>query len=119
MRIAFASEENKGIESKVAYHFGRCPYFVFVEIENKEIKNVETKINPLLNNHEPGVVPEFISKERADVIISGGAGPKAIEWFKQLGIKPVTGASGKVKDVLNSYLANKLKDTEPCNEHKE
>jgi len=32
MKIAFATEENKGIESMLAYHFGRCPYYVFVDV---------------------------------------------------------------------------------------
>jgi len=65
MKIAFAAEENKGVEGLLAYHFGRCPYYVFVEIENNEIKNVETKENPYYDRHEPGVVPQFIAGEGA------------------------------------------------------
>lgn len=116
MRIAFASE-GMGLESTLAYHFGRCAYYVFVDIENGEIKNVETKENPFFNSHEPGVVPQFIAKEDADIIIAGGMGPRAIDWFKQLGVQPATGVSGKIRDIFNDYLAGKLQDAMPCDEH--
>jgi len=114
MRIAFASEENKGLESAMGYHFGRCPYYVFVDVEDKEIKKVETKTNPFLNRHEPGVVPQFIAREKADVIIAGGMGPRAVEWFNSLKIEPITAASGKIKDVLKDYLNGELKGANVC-----
>ena len=119
MKIAFASEENKGLESRMAYHFGRCPYYVFVEVENGQIKSVETKQNPYFNSHAPGVVPEFIASQGAKVIIAGGMGPRAIDLFNRLGVQPITGVSGVVRDVLNDYLAGKLADAEPCDEHRE
>ncbi|RLF93974.1 dinitrogenase iron-molybdenum cofactor biosynthesis protein [Thermococci archaeon] len=117
MKIAFATEEDKGIESILAYHFGRCPYYVFVDIENNEVKDVENKENPYYDRHEPGVVPQFIAREGASVIIAGGMGPRAIDWFKNLGVQPVTGISGKVKDILNEYLAGKLSGAAPCDDH--
>jgi len=118
LKIALASEEDKSLESTLAHHFGRCPYYVFVEVENGEIKNVKTKENPYFNSHAPGVVPEFIAKQGAKVIIAGGMGPRAIDWFRRLGVQPVTGASGRVKNVLNDYLAGKLSGAAPC-EHGE
>ena len=68
MKIAFATEEDKGIESILAYHFGRCPYYVFVDIENNEVKDVENKENPYYDRHEPGVVPQFIAREGASAV---------------------------------------------------
>ena len=118
MKIAFATEENKGIESTLAYHFGRCPYYVFVDIENNKPKNIKTEKNPFSNRHEPGVIPQFIANKGAKIIVAGGMGPQAIDWFKNLGVQPITGASGKVKDILNKYLTGKLSDAEPCDENK-
>ncbi|MGQ9721764.1 MAG: NifB/NifX family molybdenum-iron cluster-binding protein [Candidatus Jordarchaeum sp.] len=117
MKIAFASEENKGLESMVAQHFGRCPYYIFVDVEGNLVKTIETKENPYFNSHEPGVVPQFIAKENANVIIAGGMGPRAIEWFEKLGVQPITGISGKVKDALDKYLGGKLSGAGPCDEH--
>ena len=99
MKIAFSSEENKGIDGMLAHHFGRCPYYVFVD-------------------HEPGVVPQFIADKKADVIVSGGMGPRAIEWFKDLKVKAITAQPKKIKEILDDYFEGKLKGAEPCNEHK-
>ena len=107
MKIAFASEEDKGLESMMAHHFGRCPYYVIFE----------GKQNPFYSSHEPGQVPQFIAEEKSNVIIAGGMGPKAIDWFERLGVQPVTGVSGKIKDVLDEYLSGKLLSAEPCDEH--
>lgn len=117
MKITFSSE-GKGIESTLASHFGRCPYFVFVTIENDEVKSIETKENPFFNKHEPGAVPGFIAEEKADAIISGGMGPRAIEWFNEAKIKPITTEPRKIKDILDDYLEGKLTDAEACDQHR-
>ena len=120
IKIAFASEENAGLDGHLSHHFGRCPYYVFVEIEDGEIKNVEVKENPYFTSHVPGAVPQFIASEGVNVIIAGGMGPRAIDWFTRLGIQPVAGVSGKIRDILNDYLADKIQlGAEPCGEHRE
>jgi len=36
MKISFASEDGKGLDSMLAHHFGRCPYYIFVEVDGKK-----------------------------------------------------------------------------------
>ncbi len=119
VKIAFASEENIGLESRLAYHFGRCQYYIFVEIGEDEVKSVEVKENPFFSSHVQGAVPQFISSEGADVIIAGGMGPRALDWFRRLNIQPITGVSGKIRDVLNDYMSGKIKGAKPCDDHKD
>ena len=109
MKIAFASEENKGLESMLAQHFGKCSHYVFVELEDKKIISVVVKKNPFFNQHEQGEVPKFIAKEKANIIIAGGMGSKAIEWFEKLGVESITTKPKKIKNVLSDYFAGKLK----------
>ena len=90
-KIAFASEENISLDGRLSHHFGRYPYYVFVEIEDEEAKNVEVKENPYFASHVPGAVPQFIADEGAKVIIAGGMDPRAIDWFRRLGIHPSPG----------------------------
>ena len=33
MRIAISLQTNNGLDSAVAQHFGRCPYFALVEMD--------------------------------------------------------------------------------------
>jgi len=117
MKIAIASDENRDLDSRAAQHFGRCPFYVFITVdENNEVKEVETVENPYFNGHAPGVVPQFIADKDADVIIAGGMGPKAVEWFNQLGVKALTASAPKVSDVLEKYISGELTSAEACDE---
>lgn len=115
MKIAFASD-GETIESDLSFHFGRCPYYVFVDVKGKEIEKTEAKKNPFFQNHEPGLVPEFIANEKANVIIAGGMGPRAIDWFKKLNVEAITTNPKKIKEVLDDYFLGKLNGADPCDE---
>lgn len=117
MKIAVSLEEDNGLASLVAMHFGRCPYYGFVDIEDGEITDTQIKKNPFFDSHEPGQVPQFIAQEKADVMIAGGMGGRAIDWFNQLGVTAVTGASGILDEVIKSYLAGaSFSGKSPCEE---
>ncbi|NOZ56953.1 MAG: metalloregulator ArsR/SmtB family transcription factor [Calditrichaeota bacterium] len=120
MRIAFACDTNEGLDSTISAHFGRCPYYVFVDVEGGEVRNVEVVENPFYYDHgAPGQVPGFIANRGATAIVSGGMGPRAIGFFEQLGVEAVTGASGRVREVLEAYLDRQLAGAEPCDDHGE
>ena len=112
--IAFAAEDDRGLEGMLAGHFGRCPYYVFVRVRGREVGDVEVRENPFFQGHEPGVVPQFVASEGANVIIAGGMGQRAVEWFQRLGVQPVTVVGGKIRDVLGEYLSGRAGGVEPC-----
>ena len=116
-KIALASEENSGLDGRLAAHFGRCPYYVVANVNadsDVSVGEVEVVDNPHFNNHQPGVMPEFIKSLNANVIIAGGMGPRAITLFEGMGIEVITGFVGKVEDILKAYLEGKIEGTEPC-----
>ncbi len=108
MKICFTSDEQNGLESVLSYHFGHCPYYVIVDVDGNEVKRVDSISNPMADGHNPGDLPSFMKERDVDVIITGGMGPKAQQYFADYGIKAVTGAYGKVKDVLEEYLNSKI-----------
>jgi len=116
LQIGVAAEDNSGLEAKVSMHFGRCPYYVIVEEKNGEIGPLSRMIaNPYFSSHgEPGQIPSFLKEEGIEVIITGGMGPRAVGFFNQFGIEVVTGASGKVKEAVDSFLEGELKSNKPC-----
>lgn len=114
MRLAFASEDRLGLEGEVSMHFGRCPYYTFLEVEKGQVKDMQIIDNPYYGNHVPGKVPEFIHSQKAEVMIAGGMGPRAIQFFDDYGIEAVTGAFGKIKDVLEAYLQGNLRGAGAC-----
>ncbi len=119
VKVAFASEEDSGLDSRLSFHFGRCPYYVFVEVKDGKVKNIETKKNPYSSSHIPGAVPQFIASEGANVIIAGGMGPRAMEWFIRLNIQPITGITGKIRDALNDFLAGRLQQAAESSDERE
>jgi len=118
MKIALATDDNKGLEAVLSHHFGRCPYYILIDTDGKEIKDVKSVKNPFYESHgQPGEVPDFINNLGAEVIISGGMGPKAIGFFQQLGIQALTGASGIVGDVIKAYMNGQIEGAAPCSNH--
>jgi len=114
MRIAFASEDKLGLDGKISMHFGRCPFYTFLDMDGDQVKAWQVVDNPYFGNHVPGKVPEFIHSQKTDVMIAGGMGPRAIEFFDGYGIEAVTGAFGKIKDMLDAYLRGELRGAGAC-----
>jgi len=116
MRIAISAETNNGLDSIIGQHFGRCPYFALVDMEGNEVKEIKVIENPYFAGHEVGQVPGFIHEQGANVMLSGGMGGRAIQFFTQFGIDTATGARGTVKETLAEYLAGNLSGAAPCSE---
>ena len=115
MRIAIATDNDKGMDAPVSAHFGRCSHYILAEVEEDEVKEVQAIENPYFESHSgPGKVPAFINDQNVDVMISGGMGGRAFSFFEQFGIKAVSGASGTVRQVLEQFLKGNLEGDEPC-----
>jgi predicted Fe-Mo cluster-binding NifX family protein len=114
MRIAISADDDRGLDSAVSFHFGRCPYFVLVDVEDGAVKDVNAVVNPYFAEHQPGMVPPFIQSHAADVMVSGGMGRRAIDLFSSYGIQAATGASGTVQTAVDAYLGGMLATAAPC-----
>ena len=119
MRIAVSADNNRGLDSVVSPHFGRCPYFVMVDVEGNDIAAVNAVDNPYYAAHSPGQVPGFIKTQGAAVMLSGGMGSRAVEFFEQYGIEPASGARGTVRQAVQNYLSGRLRGAAPCTESEE
>ena len=107
MRIAIPCINDDGLDSKISMHFGRSPYYAFIDIDNDEIKNIEVKPVPSME-HDPGDLPNFVKENKGEIVIADGMGGRAVDFFNQLGIKVVTGAQGKVGEIIKEFLEDKL-----------
>lgn len=93
----------------VSPHFGRCPVFTILEVEDNDLKNKETIDNP---GHHPGYLPQYLSKIGVNCIVAGGMGTRARELFEQANIDTILGVEGKVDEVVGKILKNTLKGGE-------
>ena len=87
-------------------HFGHCEKFALVEVVDGTVAAV-TWLSP--PQHEPGVLPRFLKENGATMIISGGMGWRAQQFFRDMGIEVVTGAPPlDPGEVVKQYLAGTL-----------
>ena len=104
MRVAISTDGNV-----VSAHFGRCPTFTLVDIENSEVVKKEVIDNP---GHHPGFLPQFLHKNGVDAIVAGGMGQRALGLFAEVGIEIVVGISGTVDEVIDKIVKGTLEGGE-------
>lgn len=93
----------------VSAHFGRCPSFTLVDIDDGQMVKKEVIANP---GHHPGYLPQFLHELGAEYIVAGGMGQRAQILFRENGINTIMGISGKIDDVLNQICNGTLKGGE-------
>jgi predicted Fe-Mo cluster-binding NifX family protein len=93
----------------VSAHFGRCPHFTIVDIQDKKMVKKNVVANP---GHSPGLIPQFLREKGVNCIIAGGMGMRATGFFNEAGIETIVGVSGKVTDVIGLLLKGDLKSGE-------
>ncbi len=95
-------------QGKMCMHFGHCEAFAIVDVdeEAKSISGEEQAVPPA---HEPGVLPRWLHEKGVGVIIAGGMGMRAQQFFTQYGITVVTGAPAEsAQTLVKSWLAGTL-----------
>jgi predicted Fe-Mo cluster-binding NifX family protein len=94
----------------LAGHFGRCQHFTFFDVKDSKVVNRSTVQPPA---HEPGIIPQWLSQQGAQIIIAGGMGMRAQQIFNQYGIGVLLGAPyGTPEEIVGHYLAGTLQTGE-------
>ena len=97
MKVAISTDGDQ-----VSAHFGRCPEFTIVEVNKGKLSNRRVIANP---GHQPGLIPQFLSRQGVECIVCGGMGMRATGFFDELGIQTIVGVSGSIEEVLK-HLEN-------------
>ncbi len=103
MRVAFATEENNGLNSVVSSRFGRARYFVIVDYEGGEVRSHRVEVNPG-SEARSGAGIKAVQKlinERVNVAVAGSFGPNAMTALEEMGIKHVEMSGITVEEALN------------------
>ncbi|MHB1274768.1 MAG: NifB/NifX family molybdenum-iron cluster-binding protein [Candidatus Humimicrobiaceae bacterium] len=93
----------------VSAHFGRCPEFTLLDIEDGRIIRKEVIENP---GHHPGFLPQFLKEKGVNCIVAGSMGMRAKELFSEAKIDTIMGVEGKVQDIFNKLIAGTLEGGE-------
>lgn len=104
MRVAISTEGDF-----VSAHFGRCPTFTIVDIEDGKVTKRTKIANP---GHQPGFIPQFLHEKGVECIVCGGMGERAKAFFQEYGIQTIVGVTEKIDEVIEKLLKGTLKGGE-------
>jgi len=93
---------------RLCQHFGHSEQFALVDADPESGELKETAyLNP--PPHEPGVLPQWLAEQGAQVVLAGGMGSRAVNYFHDYGVRVVTGAQQlPPQDLVRSYLQGAL-----------
>jgi len=110
MKIAISSD-GKNINGSVAEIFGRCAYFLIIEINDKKITGFEAIENTSVNQTTgAGIsVVQMVASQNVNAVITGNVGPRALEVLKQFDIQIYKG-SGLISEAVKKFAEEKLEE---------
>ena len=117
-RIVIPVEDEKGLDAKVAQHFGRAPYFAIVELnQDEQVVNVKTEANTGEHMGGAGHPHENLLALKPDIIIAYAMGPGGLQSFQNAGTTVLKAEGNTVKEVIAGFKEGKLKELTGGCEH--
>jgi predicted Fe-Mo cluster-binding NifX family protein len=113
MKIAITAK-NSDLDSDVDLRFGRCNYFLIVDIDTLNFETISNE--SAMTSGGAGIqAAQTIAKSGIKVIITGNVGPNAFQTLTAAGIKVYIGADGTIKQTIEKYKRGVFKETDSPN----
>jgi predicted Fe-Mo cluster-binding NifX family protein len=106
MKVA-VSAAGESLDSQIDPRFGRCQYFLIIDLETMELEAVSNK-GAIASGGAGIQAAQAVANKGVGVLITGDIGPNAFQTLSAAGIKVITGASGTVKEALERYKSGSL-----------
>ncbi len=110
-RIAVPIEEDKGLESAPKPHFGSASHFIFVDVDQGQIKNWVVKPNPgaKLSKKRGITTAKFLITEKVSTLLAGELGQGPFHMLRD-GFVEIYKSQGRrdVRRTVEAYLRGKL-----------
>jgi len=118
LRIAVPTERHDGLDDTVSEVFGKAKTFTIVDVEDDEIKNVQTVDNPASSfDYGSGpVAVKTLADLKANLVLVTELGPGAsglLDHFniKKISVKPKTRVADVIKETLIRLKKNGYEQT--------
>jgi len=111
LKVAVSST-GQDLDSPVSPRFGRCPYYVIIETETMAF---ETIPNTSMNAPSGAGIAaaQAVAQKGVEAVLTGNFGPNASQVLSQVGVKMVTGATGSVRQAVDSFKNGTLTAESP------
>ena len=108
-RMVIPVENEAGLEAHIAEHFGRAPYFVVVDLDEKgKVASVKTEANTGEHHGGTGHPHENLLALKPNVIIARGMGPGGLASFNDAGVNVLKATASTVKETVAQFKSSKL-----------
>jgi predicted Fe-Mo cluster-binding NifX family protein len=106
MKIAFPTEDDRGVESPVYGHFGSAPFFIMIETDNGDVGTIVNRNT----EHEHGQCQPLLvlGGSGVDAVVVGGIGRGALSKLQSAGIKVYRAVEGTVWKNLELMKSGRL-----------
>jgi len=113
MKIAITST-GKDLDSQVDPRFGRCAYFLIVNIDDMSFEAIDNASMSLGGG--AGIqAGQFVASRGAKALLTGSVGPNASRTLNAAGLDVIVGVSGPIRDAVERYKSGELKATTQAN----
>jgi len=115
-RVVIPVAEENGLDSRLAEHFGRAPYFAVVDFdENGEVLKIETVSNTGEHFGGRGHMHDNILSLKPSAVIVYSMGPRGLSVLKSAGVAVLRAEGSTVREVVAAYKRNELQElNEEC-----
>ena len=101
MKVAISSA-GPSLDAAVDPRFGRCQFFMIVDLDNMGFEAVPNASSTLEGGAGIQAAKAVVDRG-AESVLTGYVGPKAQQVLSTAGLHTVTGVSGTVRDVAQEY----------------
>ena len=108
MKIAVSSH-GSDLDTMVDPRFGRCRFFVVVDLSTEEFEAVDNQAAEMSGGAGIQAAQMVINLD-IDAVITGSLGPNAADTLAVAGVKAYLGASKTVREALRQYKAGRLRE---------
>lgn len=106
MKIVIPTNDKKGLNDKVADHFGRCLTYTFLN-EKGEVAEIIDNTSEHMGGK--GLPLELIKKHGANILLCKDLGPRALNLCQELGIKVYISQAETVKNIFKAWKNGRIK----------
>ena len=113
MKIAVSSTGTT-LEDTVESRFGRCAYFLIIDLDTMDFEAVDNA-NIALGGGAGIQSAQLMAEKGVSAVLTGNCGPNAFQTFGATNIKVITGVSGQVRQAVEQYKAGALSNDSSAN----
>ena len=108
-RIVIPVENQTGLESPIAQHFGRAPFFAVVDIDdNHNILGITAEMNRGEHMGGSGHAHEHLLALKPNVFVTYGMGLGCLSNLQSFGVTVLKATGSTVKETLEQFKEGKL-----------